>query len=135
MDLHHIRCRYSTQTLYQSSGSIAIAEFLFTWYGFLKMGWWLKFEFSRNWVSNSCCGCCYCFVVVGGGGWWWCKVIFVWNPTFELSCGWVGSVTITAIVVCRTQWNFSKNKLRLKLCQAQVQLMLSWVKLSWVKLS
>ena len=27
--------------------------------------------------------------VVGG----WCKVIFVSNPTFELSLGWVGFVT------------------------------------------
>ena len=33
-------------------------------------------------------------VVVGGvGGWWWSKVIFVSNPTFELSWGWVGVVT------------------------------------------
>ena len=33
----------------------------------------------------------------GGGGWmneWWCKVIFMSTPTFELSCGRVGVVTI-----------------------------------------
>ena len=37
--------------------------------------------------------------VVVDGGWWWCKVIFMSNPTFELSCGWVGVVTI---------WPFSR---------------------------
>ena len=32
--------------------------------------------------------------VGGGWWWWWCKVIFVSHPTFQLSCGWVGVVTI-----------------------------------------
>ena len=64
-----------------------------------------------------CCCCCYCccwshkpsFQVwlklgqeqlryrwhwVCGDGGWWCKVIFVSSPTFELSCGRVGVVTI-----------------------------------------
>ena len=51
------------------------------------------------------CSCCSCWSkkppfkvwdiadVAGGGGRWWRKVIFVSNPTFELSCGWVGGVT------------------------------------------
>ena len=30
---------------------------------------------------------------VGGWWWWWSKVIFMSNPTFELSWGWVGVVT------------------------------------------
>ena len=34
------------------------------------------------------------WVVVVSGWWlWWCKVIFMSNPTFELSWGWVGVVT------------------------------------------
>ena len=33
--------------------------------------------------------------------WWWCKVIFVSNPTFELSWGWVGVVTNRS----KTWWN------------------------------
>ena len=35
-----------------------------------------------------------CCLSLCGGWWWWCKVIFRSNPTFELSCGWVGVVTI-----------------------------------------
>ena len=35
---------------------------------------------------------------VGGGGWWWIKVIFMSNPTFELSWGWV--VVVTKMLMC-----------------------------------
>ena len=73
---------------------------------------------------RSCCYCCYCCCyycswsqkptfkvwlklvqeqrrycrhwVCGGGG--WIKVIFMSNPTFELSWGWVGVVTIKLLL-------------------------------------
>ena len=41
-------------------------------------------------LTLSLCG----WVVGGGGGGWWIKVIFMSHPTFELSWGWVGVVTI-----------------------------------------
>ena len=46
-----------------------------------------------------CCYCCCCLVKIGSRTaeilrWWWCKVIFMSNPTFELSRGWVWVVTI-----------------------------------------
>ena len=52
----------------------------------------LPLRFGLNRVRNSWDFNDIEFVVMVGG--WWFKVIFVSNPTFELSCGWVGVVTI-----------------------------------------
>ena len=76
---------------------------------FVVVGWWsrpvLGFSFSQAeqyWWHWVCGG-------GGDGWWWWSKVIFVTNTTFELSCGWVGSVTIVKSAYTLVKWWCSKS--------------------------
>ena len=57
---------------------------------------------GKNRVGNSWDIADVEFPVVGGG--WWCKVIFVSHPTFELSWGWVGVVTILHDIPLSHPW-------------------------------
>ena len=62
---------------------------------------WLKsgqeqLRYGWHWV---CGGGGWWWWWVVGGGWWWSKVIFLSNPTFELSWGWVWVVTIIKIIL------------------------------------
>ena len=53
----------------------------------------------------------------GGGGGWWIKVIFMSHPTFELSWGWVGVVTIFRMHVSKAiNYNYEKLKSSIFFC-------------------